>query len=615
MADELDSKEPLPNAASADLAVGSLFDGRFEIISVLGRGGMGVVYKAQQRNLDRVVALKIPHKYLLDHRFVLRFQNEAMVISRLSHPNIMGVYGFGLSDDQPYLVMECLEGLSLAALLRQEKLLEKTRALPIFAQICDALEHAHKNGIIHRDLKPSNVLLIGHDKSLVKLIDFGIAQCLADSGKNLQALTRTKNVYGTIAYASPEQCLGKALDTRTDIYSMGCLIYEALSGDPPFIGVTPFQTVSKQINSAPPPTQYLEGAFGAVVLQALEKDPALRPQSAAVLKQALLEPVEYAKKLKLATVSRPLSVPGEKNLRLTLILSAFFLVYLVCYANTQGQAKWESAIRKQDVLEISDLLADQFKSAAPGSTKEARAYELISELLRSKNLSTWKISKKVELFDALFQLLVSRNNRVLTLLAANKLFLELIEEGAEYDSKKLQPDSRWSERVNRVSEYLLKYENSTAAWYQLSFSLDSKRSERNRYLDKFMGPGPRLTYLELRAEAFIRQTREPVDNCFGRALDLLLYAAELSWDRKDYARYQRLMYRAEYVVSTFQLEGSCLLHKIRAREYLVAGQRKKFEDEMKKQRLAERLFNHPDTLPGVGSVIGKEIEDLNKLGR
>jgi serine/threonine protein kinase len=277
------------------LAPGAIIDNRFEIISRLGTGGMSTVYKSRQLILDRPVALKILHERLvIDEGAVERFHREAQASTLLEHPNIVRVYGFGSTGKQPYIAEEYLEGVSLAELLKQEKRLSKERALPIFKQILKALAHAHVTGIIHRDLKPSNIVLVGcGSEPLVKLVDFGIAKILPQSGKELEKLTQSGSLPGTIDYMSPEQCLSAPLDPRSDLYSMGCLMYEVLDGKPPLQGMTPYATVAAHLHESPRKSKFLADDCGRVVLKALEKDPGQRPQSAAELEAALDNPAAY----------------------------------------------------------------------------------------------------------------------------------------------------------------------------------------------------------------------------------------------------------------------------------------------------------------------------------
>jgi serine/threonine protein kinase len=294
----LDTPQITSQPATPDrLAPGFVLDERFEIISFVGQGGMSVVYKARQLQMDRLVAIKLLQRHLHDDdEAVQRFQREAKAVSVLEHPNIVQVYGFGCVDGLLYMAVEFLQGKSLGELLKDEQRLAPERALPIFRQICDALVHAHERGVVHRDLKPSNVMLVGEPWQ-VKLVDFGIAKILPESGKDVQQLTRTGSLIGTALYMSPEQCGNQPADARSDIYSMGCLMYEILTGKPPFEGNTPYEVMSKHLTETVPPSSYLRDDLAQIVMAAMEKDRTRRIQSAVELKEALRSPAEFERKL------------------------------------------------------------------------------------------------------------------------------------------------------------------------------------------------------------------------------------------------------------------------------------------------------------------------------
>jgi eukaryotic-like serine/threonine-protein kinase len=286
-------------AAPLDLPIipgaGVVIDHRFEIISFLGSGSMSSVYKAKHLLMDRLVALKFLHEDLAtDGNAMERFRRECRAVSVLQHPNIVNAYGSGVFGRLPYFAMEYLEGLSLAALLRQKQRLTFDEAKPIFSQILAGLAHAHEKGIIHRDLKPSNVMIFGPENQ-VKLLDFGIAKILPESGMTVETITNTGCVFGTALYMSPEQCRGARPDARSDVYAMGCLMYEVLDGNPPLEGDTPYATVAKHLNEPPRESEYITGNLRSVILAALEKDPRRRLQSAAELKEALSDAAAWVR--------------------------------------------------------------------------------------------------------------------------------------------------------------------------------------------------------------------------------------------------------------------------------------------------------------------------------
>ncbi|HEY9715465.1 MAG TPA: serine/threonine-protein kinase, partial [Chroococcales cyanobacterium] len=238
-----------------DPLIGTTLAGNYEIMEVIGHGGMGVVYKARHALMDRIVAIKMLQANLIsDSMSVKRFQQESKAASRISHPHVITVYDFGISPQgQPYIVMDFLQGLSLADVIKNEGQVSVERTIKILSQACDALDHAHKQGVVHRDLKPTNVVLINYDddQDFVKVVDFGVAKLMEQSGAEGQRLTQAGEVCGSPVYMSPEQCTGLELDARSDIYSMGIVIYETLTGKLPLLGKTMVETMSKHISEMP----------------------------------------------------------------------------------------------------------------------------------------------------------------------------------------------------------------------------------------------------------------------------------------------------------------------------------------------------------------------------
>ena len=221
-----------------DPLIGTVVADKYELLSVLGVGGMSTIYKARHKYMGRLTAVKLLHPYLTaDPSMFQRFQYEAKAASNLNHPNVVGIHDFGITDGgTAYLVMDYLEGEDLSSILERESLLPEAQAREIFRQACAGLDHAHSKGVIHRDLKPSNLFLCPEDGGnfLVKLVDFGIAKITDNTSEKSQNLTRTGEVFGSPLYMSPEQCSGKPLDPRSDLYSFGCLMYEVLTGRRPF---------------------------------------------------------------------------------------------------------------------------------------------------------------------------------------------------------------------------------------------------------------------------------------------------------------------------------------------------------------------------------------------
>ncbi len=283
-----------------DKLIGEVFAGRYKVISVVGRGGMSTVYKAQHTYMDRVVALKLLHQHLVsDPLSVQRFQQEARAAASLSHPNTVTVYDFGITEDgTAYLVMDFMEGPSVGELLDKGGPIPEIEAIDMFRQVLRGLSHAHKKGVIHRDLKPRNLVLsIEEDGSvLVKIVDFGIAKMIPQDGQESQHLTQTGEVFGSPIYMSPEQCSGAPLDVRSDIYSFGCVMFEILTGQPPLVGNNAVETMSMHVNDPPPgfkqivPGINVSSEMEEVVLKCLEKKAKKRFQTAQEVLQALPRP-------------------------------------------------------------------------------------------------------------------------------------------------------------------------------------------------------------------------------------------------------------------------------------------------------------------------------------
>lgn len=278
---------------STEVKPGQVFAGQYEIISVLGRGGMSIVYRARHRLMDRLVAIKLLQGET-DNVAVERFKQEAKAASSLNHPNIIGIYDFGIIDNQPYLVMDCLEGKTLGDILDDEVVLSLDRSVSLFRQACYGLEHAHKNGIVHRDLKPGNLCLVKDEngKEMLKIVDFGIAKLVGHTSGQLN-LTQTGEIFGSPLYMSPEQCMAKPLDIRSDIYSLGCVMYECLTGRPPLRGDTAYETMTMHVSKTPDsfntvaPNLSINPSLEAIIFRCLEKKPDDRYQSVSEILQDL----------------------------------------------------------------------------------------------------------------------------------------------------------------------------------------------------------------------------------------------------------------------------------------------------------------------------------------
>ncbi|MET9342722.1 Stk1 family PASTA domain-containing Ser/Thr kinase [Nonomuraea sp. NPDC003804] len=261
-----------------------LLGGRYELDGVVGRGGMAEVYRARDIRLDRIVAIKTLRADLArDHTFQARFRREAQSAASLNHPAVVAVYDTGEDATDgtpvPYIVMEYVDGRTLRDLLRADRRLLPERAVELVDGILRALDYSHRGGIVHRDIKPANVMITRAGD--VKVMDFGIARAMADSAATM---TQTAQVIGTAQYLSPEQARGERVDARSDIYSTGCVLYELLTGQPPFTGDSPVAIAYQHVREEPIPPSQIDPEIppwaDAIVLKAMAKDPAQRYQSA-----------------------------------------------------------------------------------------------------------------------------------------------------------------------------------------------------------------------------------------------------------------------------------------------------------------------------------------------
>lgn len=265
---------------------GTILQDRYELLEKVGEGGMSIVYKARCRILDRIVAVKVlKEEFARDDNFVQRFKTEALAAASLSHPNLVNIYDVGQQDDCYYIVMEYVQGQTLKELIEQEAPLPIDQAVDIAIMICDGLHHAHEKGIIHRDIKPHNVLIT--ESGIVKVADFGIAQAITK-----KTITFGGNVVGSVQYISPEQAKGEPLTRATDIYSVGCVLYEMVTGQIPYDADSPITIALKHIHDDIPSARALNAevpaGLEAIITKAMQKLPQHRFSTAEEMRNALL---------------------------------------------------------------------------------------------------------------------------------------------------------------------------------------------------------------------------------------------------------------------------------------------------------------------------------------
>jgi serine/threonine protein kinase len=303
----------------ANHAIGTTIDKRYFIDALIAQGGMGAVYRATHTALNKKVAIKILWPYFSSNASAEeRFHQEAKAASRLTHPGLVLVHDYGLTEcGAPYLVMQFAEGESLAAVLEREGRLDVARMLEIFVQICEALSYAHANQVIHRDVKPGNIIIdrcTGTEK--IQIVDFGIAKLLSVSEQD-PAVTLSGEIIGSPYYMSPEQCMGDEVDHRTDIYSVACVMYETLTGEPPFCGQHTMHTMYKQVNE---PVNFalckelkVPLRLQRIIDKAMAKKPQERFATLDQLKEELVALKETTQSLSLGNLRQRIELKGTRR--------------------------------------------------------------------------------------------------------------------------------------------------------------------------------------------------------------------------------------------------------------------------------------------------------------
>ena len=304
--------------------LGKIVDGRYRVLEVIGRGGMGVVYRVEHLRMGKVAAMKVLHRDLAaDPDVIARFEREAAAVSKLHHPHTVQVFDFGTASGALYLIMEYVRGLDLSSIIARGGPLAWSRAAPLLVQICGALQEAHELGIVHRDLKPENVLITRtHGRDYAKVLDFGLAKL--DQSAQPTTATDRQQIVGTPYFMSPEQIRGDEVDLRSDLYSLGALMFEVLTGEHVFTGSTAVGVMTKHLTAEPDAPSMravrlgLDPRVDAICRRALAKDPAKRWQSASDFAQALEE--VYAETVEHATgpgarphAAAPLALPVESD--------------------------------------------------------------------------------------------------------------------------------------------------------------------------------------------------------------------------------------------------------------------------------------------------------------
>ncbi len=369
-----------------DLLIGAVFAKKYRVIEKLGSGGMGAVYKAEHMLMGRTVALKLLHKYLAANAsYLKRFRREAQVASKIVHPNAITLYDFGIEDETPFLVMEFVGGQTLKSLLQTEGKLSASRVGNILRHIAGPLSEAHRLGIVHRDLKPDNILVTSSTNGVdtVRVLDFGIAKMVGFvSGEKGVVSTQTGVFMGTPQYMSPEQAMNKDVDSRSDLYSLGIILYEMITGEVPFVSDSAVELLFQHVHGEPKPLRQLKGdtaaikAINSVLLKALEKDPTKRYQTVEQLVaeyERIVEskiPVPISSRARTPSRLRPVAIGG----------AALGLLALITFAALGGKE-----INEETVVQAAPITSEAEPTKPAPQVKPASSEKTSdSEDIRSR---------------------------------------------------------------------------------------------------------------------------------------------------------------------------------------------------------------------------------------
>lgn len=395
--------------------INSVVDNRFAILRVLGQGGMGIVFLAEQMDLNRMVALKILEESLAeDDECKARFLREGKVLGSLMHPNIVCFYQFGFVNDLPYLAMECLKGKSLKQEIKESGGMHWRAATKLILQLCAAMQYVHDAGIVHRDLKPNNIILLEDQPGQIKLLDFGLAS-IKDLTEQKQKLTATGLLIGSVQYMSPEQCLGRKADHRSDIYAVACIFYEMLCGYCPFDADSAIGLLHKHISGkAEPITKPYKRlrehsgdknancppALERVLQRCMEKDPEARYQSMEELAtdlKLILENREAESAFLSNTDSR--ASEHEKDSRLLLIITGVLLAGLIAFLAYKQNVEraTEKKVFQEKTISKTTKLSNQLAGAASVNLLAKEVEELYLNGMTGEGMEkvqAWLIGRK-----------------------------------------------------------------------------------------------------------------------------------------------------------------------------------------------------------------------------
>ncbi len=427
-----------------------IFDNCWVITERIGEGGMSVVYKARHVDLNRTVAIKVLLPHLTTNmKNLQRFKQEAVTASALSHPNLIRVENFGVTPEgRTFIIMDFVQGVSLADVIAKEGKIDPVRAVFIFVQAANALQHAHERNVIHRDLKPSNIMLVnnGEDGESAKIVDFGIAKLLLDDEDQVQHLTQTGEVFGSPLYMSPEQCRGERLDNRSDIYSMGVLMYEALTGKAPIRGANVFETMQKQLSDIPDPIvdekapDSLLKRLNTVVMKALEKDPSARYKEMSELETDLnnaLISAEKEWKHRAKSLKKQYRNVSARERRIRTVAATIAIGLLVCIVGILGIRELMYDPLQSMNLESQSLFAKNFKPATVRTEAPDTKLTMQMDVLVMRDHAVWKEIKarlakgdrREEDFDKIVNDLIPAGIHAMKKFRNDRNFLSAIRQG------------------------------------------------------------------------------------------------------------------------------------------------------------------------------------------
>ncbi len=545
---------------------GTTFDGKYEIEAVLGSGGVGTVYKAQEKELNRTVAIKLLHIWassLGELDSLQRFKREAKVLCQLLHPNILRVYRFGMTEnDLPFLVMEYVNGESLRSLLDKNGPIEYQKVIKIALKLASALEHAHANGIVHRDLKPENVIVDLSDPAdpMVKLIDFGLCKPEQKTNStNQRTLTNTGDLLGTALYMSPEQVLGHPVSERSDLYAFALIVFEMIVGRGPFSDGNVAEIMMRRTSEPIPEILSLNPSCGmpkqldAVIQACGAREQAQRPQSAT-------EVLELLKAVP-ATVPGVKFQPGGKGLlsrkkNPPLIIAAAVLLILglaaigFTVASGGGSAtvtvKLPEEISKSSIAEVNEKVQKGDLKAAADVVKRTTGSEF----------EQWPASQRAELLYSYFKIFRAAGDHK----TAQDILSRYVKTGLGllFKNRDNEPP-QWRARIQDIHDYMMddKHVGKTA-WHSLNVALTSDGQLKRDYKgDK----RTKLLLRELELESNLRVWAKPQPT---QVSDYTKYMCELAGTAAQEG-YEDL-YRRYYKTA----KGLCEKYDFKRFEVLVA---------------------------------------------